>query len=394
MRILFTCTPGLGHFHPLVPIARAAAQAGHDVAFATSASFAPMVERSGFRAFAAGMAGTPADAFPELRGLSGRDATAFMRARVRPAQAATMASDLLGIVDEWRPELLVREKAEFGGYIVGERLGIPYASVEINAAEMTQDHRASLGAGLAGVLAEHGLPPDPDLRIQERQFVLSPFPPSYRGGTTQVAASPRLAIRPTPFDQSGDERMPAWIDELAARPTAYLTLGTSALFNVRPSIFRAFIDGLADESLNLIVAVGRNTDPADIGPTPPNVRIERYIPQTLVFPRCDLVICHAGSGTVMAALAHGLPLVLVPLGADQPQNARRCADLGVACTLDEKTLNPAGARAAVLDVLVSPSYRAHAEELRAEIETLPTPEQAVTVLERLASGQDMTLPHR
>jgi len=78
------------------------------------------------------------------------------------------------------------------------------------------------------------------------------------------------------------------------------------------------------------VALGRNNDPADYGPLPSNVRIERYIPQTLVFSRCDLLVCHAGSGSVMAAMTHGLPLVLVPIGADQPPNARRCADLGVA----------------------------------------------------------------
>jgi hypothetical protein len=111
MRVLFTSHGALGHFHPLVPIARTAARAGHDVVFATPASFAPMVERSGFRAFAAGMSGTPADAFPELLNLGGRDATAFMRARVRPAQASATVTDLLGIADEWRPELLVREKA-------------------------------------------------------------------------------------------------------------------------------------------------------------------------------------------------------------------------------------------------------------------------------------------
>ena len=77
MRILFTCTAGLGHFHPLVPIARAGMQAGHDVAFATPASFVPTVERSGFRAFPAGMAELTAQRFPELRGLSGRAATEF-----------------------------------------------------------------------------------------------------------------------------------------------------------------------------------------------------------------------------------------------------------------------------------------------------------------------------
>ncbi|MDP8922525.1 MAG: glycosyltransferase [Chloroflexota bacterium] len=394
MRILFTCSAALGHLHPLVPIARAAAQAGHEVAFATQAPFAPTVERTGFRVFPAGMAKATADAFPEAATLRGPDIGAFVLAHVRPAQAAAMAADLLNIVAEWRPDLLVRESHEYGACIVAERLGLPYAVVEIIAGGMSQERRAILSAGLAGVLAAHGLPPDPELRIEERQLVLSPFPPSYRGGAARVADTPWLSIRPTPFDQSGDEQQPAWIEELAAQPTAYLTLGTSLLFNARPAIFRAFIEGLANERLNLIVAVGPNNDPADFGPAPPNVRIERYIPQTLLFSRCAVVICHGGSGTVMAALAHGLPLVLVPIGADQPQNARRCADLELARVLDEDTLDPAVARAAVLQVLGTPSYRQHAEQLRAEIDALPGPEQAVTLLERLASGEDLALSHR
>jgi UDP:flavonoid glycosyltransferase YjiC (YdhE family) len=393
MRILFTCTVGLGHFHPLVPIARAGMQAGHDVAFATPASFVPTVEHSGFRAFPAGTAELPAQMFPELRGLSGRAATEIMWLRVRPAQASAMVTDLLGIIDTWRPDLIVRERAEYGGCIAAERRGLPYASVEINAAQMGQDQRAMLSAGLAPVLAEFGLPPDPDLQIQERQLVLSPFPPSYRGNAPEGAVSPRLSIRPTPFDQSGDERLPAWIGSLPAQATIYLTLGTSSLINTRPSVMRAFIDGLANEPLNLIVTVGRNNDPVDLGPGPSNVWIERYIPQTLLFPRCALVICHAGSGTVMAALVHGLPLVLVPIAADQPQNARRCDALGLATVLDVDRLDPTVARAAVLNVLADSSYRQHAETVRAEIEALPGPEQAVTYLERLAAHQDLALCH-
>ena len=51
-------------------------------------------------------------------------------------------------------------------------------------------------------------------------------------------------------------------------------------------------------------------------------------------PALRLVVSHGGSGSVVGALAHGLPMVLLPLGADQPQNARRCAELGVARVLD------------------------------------------------------------
>ena len=89
----------------------------------------------------------------------------------------------------------------------------------------------------------------------------------------------------------------------------------------------------------------------------------------------------------MAALAHGLPLVLVPIGADQPQNAHCCAALGFAHVVDTDTLSPSVARAAVLDALSDPSYRRNAERLRAEIQGLSGPEQAVTFLERLVDGQ-------
>jgi MGT family glycosyltransferase len=385
MRVLFTSSPDTGHLHPLVPIARAMVDAGHEVAFATPAPFAPTVERSGFRVFPAGMTKTIAEAFPEHLALRGRAETEFMLRCVRPAQAAAMVRGLQGVMAGWRPDLLVREGSEFGGCIAARHAGIPYAVVEVLATGFGEDRRSFLSAGLAGLLAEYGLPPDPELGMLDRQLVLSPFPPSYRQADDQEVASLRHAIRPTPFDQSGEERLPAWAAELAARPIVYLTLGTVPQFNARPKVFRAFIEGLADEPLNLIIAVGRNNDPAEFGPAPPNVRIERYIPQTLVFPRCDLVVCHAGSGTVMAALVHGLPLVLTPFAADQPENARRCAALGLARVISDDAVDPSVARAAVLDVLGAPTYRRNAERLRADIEALPGPEHAVWLLEGLVS---------
>ena len=85
---------------------------------------------------------------------------------------------------------------------------------------------------------------------------------------------------------------------------------------------------------------------------------------------------------------------LTPIGADQPENARRCTSLGLARVLDEATLDPSIARAAVLETLANPTCRANAEKLRAEIHGLPGPDQTVALLERLASGQDLVLPHR
>jgi UDP:flavonoid glycosyltransferase YjiC (YdhE family) len=237
MRVLFTTQGALGHFHPLVPIAHAAAHAGHEVAFATQPPFAPTVERSGFLAFPAGLAKPVAEAFPEVLALRGPDELFFLMSRIRPALAAAMATDLLDIVADWRPGLVVRERTEFGGCIVAERFGIPYAAVEIIAAGSPPHLLPIFSKGLAPVLAAHGLPPDPDLQISERQAVISPFPPSYRGVPVRLAPTPWLSIRPTPFDQSGEERIPAWLNELPAQPTVFLTLGTSPQFNTRTAVF-------------------------------------------------------------------------------------------------------------------------------------------------------------
>ncbi|HEU4785202.1 MAG TPA: nucleotide disphospho-sugar-binding domain-containing protein, partial [Ktedonobacterales bacterium] len=115
------------------------------------------------------------------------------------------------------------------------------------------------------------------------------------------------------------------------------------------------------------------------------VHIERYIPQALLLPRCDLVITHGGSGSVMGALAHGVPLGLIPLNADQPLNAERCVALGVGRVIGMGDIAPEAARDAVAEMLANPTYRRNAGRMRDEIATLPGPERALELLEQLAN---------
>jgi UDP:flavonoid glycosyltransferase YjiC (YdhE family) len=82
-------------------------------------------------------------------------------------------------------------------------------------------------------------------------------------------------------------------------------------------------------------------------------------------------------------LAHGLPQVLIPMGADQEPNARRCEALGVALVLDPVAATPADVAEGVTTVLSDASYRAAAERVRDEIAALPGPEHTVTLLEQL-----------
>lgn len=148
-------------------------------------------------------------------------------------------------------------------------------------------------------------------------------------------------------------------------------------------LFARVVAGLRDLDANVIVTVGREIDPAMFGPQPEHVRIERYIPQSALLPRCSVVVSHGGSGSTIGALAAGLPSVLLPIGADQPLNAARATALGVAVALDVMRATPNEVRAAVETVLGDGRYRVAAERVRDEIAALPGPEAAVAALERI-----------
>jgi MGT family glycosyltransferase len=178
--------------------------------------------------------------------------------------------------------------------------------------------------------------------------------------------------------------LPAWVEQLPALPTIYFTLGT--VFNIESGdLFARVLAGLRDLPINVIATVGREIDPIEFGQQPPHIHIEQYIPQALILPQCVVSISHGGSGSVMGALAHGLPMVLLPMGADQPQNAARCEALRVARVLDVIDATPKIIREAINDILENPAYRRAAQRMKDEIAALPPPAHAVELLEQLAA---------
>lgn len=379
VRILFTFAGGSGHLEPLVPIARAAQAAGHTVAFAGRPWMRPKVEALGFVGFDAGSdVGLTPKRLPLAPVNTAQDMRDVGRGFGRRL-ARERAADLLPLCAEWRPDLLVCEEIDFGAMVVAERLGLPYATVLVIAAGSFV-RPEYVAAPLDEVRAEHGLPPDPGLAMLARYLVLAPFPPSYRDPAFPLPATARSFRLHSPG--AGHAAPPA-IARRSTAPTVYATLGT--IYNMESGdLFQRVLAGLRDLPINLVMTVGRDIDPAEFGSQPAHVQIERYIPQDTLLPFCDAVLVHGGSGSVAGALAHGLPMVVLPLGADQPLNAARCAELGVARVLAALTATPEQVRLAMAAVLAEPGYRRAAERLRDEIAGLPGPEYAVQLLERLA----------
>jgi MGT family glycosyltransferase len=393
MRVLFTTLPGYGSFQPLVPIARALIAAGHEVAFAASAAFCPVVAHAGFRCFPAGFdfflddreavfAHVRSTLGPRAAPLSGvRDVFAGFLAR-------RMVPDVLAIAQTWPFDVLVRDPLEFGGCVAAEVLGCPHAACGPLFCFWDGAWHATPGEvakpELDGVRAVHGLPPDPELTMLHRHLYLASLPRTFVGPELMIPPTARF-LRPVPFDRLEGEALPAWVEDLPSQPTVHASLGT--IFHRTPGVFEAILAGLRDEPITLLLAIGRDQDPARFGSQPRHVRIERYLSHALLLPRCDVVITHGGYGSVMACLEAGVPMVVIPLaGGDQAGNADRCAALGAARVVPSDQHTPEVIRAAVRDILDDLRYRQNAERLREQIRALPGPKHAVGLLEQLAIG--------
>jgi UDP:flavonoid glycosyltransferase YjiC (YdhE family) len=383
MRVLLTTNPQSGHWHPLVSLAEALRAAGHEVAFASTPVACAAISALGFHCFPAGADETAEDGQARRERQAthpGTDVSAVSANLFAGVWAERRLPDLRAICAAWKPTILVRENLEFTGCIAAECHGLPHAVVQVTA--WRPWFHPGLVAPLNGLRRSVGLPPDPDLSMLYRYLLLSPVPTSYQDPRAPLPPTAH-AVRHVAFDRSGEESLPAWVGELPDRPVVYATMGT--VFNRLGSILETIVAGLRDEPITLIVTTGRDQDPAAFGPQPPHVHLERYVPQSLLFPRCDLVVTHGGTGTVMSALNHGLPLVIAPVFSDQPDNARRCEQLGVAKVIAPGDRTPEAFRDAVRAVLRDPSLRRNAEGLREEIQALPSLEQAVALLERLAA---------
>jgi MGT family glycosyltransferase len=167
----------------------------------------------------------------------------------------------------------------------------------------------------------------------------------------------------------------------------YMILGTNFGTNADVLMFRSVIDGLDDLDVDVPITIGFGKDPSSIGPLPGNVHVENYVSQSLLLPHCSAVICHGGPGTTLSSLARGLPLLILPQGADQYVIGDLVLAAGVGLLLAPTDVNPSTIRANVLALPDEPVYREEARSLQREIAAMPGPEEAIHLIEEVvASG--------
>jgi UDP:flavonoid glycosyltransferase YjiC (YdhE family) len=128
-------------------------------------------------------------------------------------------------------------------------------------------------------------------------------------------------------------------------------------------MLRAAMEGLADQPVRVLGTYNRRLPPQAIE-VPPNARMVEWVSYAKTMPRCDVVVCHAGHGTVVRSLASGVPLVACPAAGDMGENASRIAWAGVGVPLPRRLVTARGVRLAVQRVLADHAISERARALR------------------------------
>ena len=353
MGVVAAFVGGWGHAEPLLPVARLAAAMGHDVTFAGQGAVVPRLAGLGFRTEVVGpdtLATTRLPLLPVDRGHERTVLADHFVARFGQARAQTLPA----VLERAAATLVVCDEADVGAVVAAERLGVPSVTVNVLASgRMTTP--AIVGGAWSRLRSEAGLVEDPELVRFGGDLALVPVARSFRDPDLPPRGAHRFV-------------RPAVLEVAAPRPwsrSLYVTLGT--IFNLESGdLLERLVVAAGLVDADTLVTIGPHLDAGELPAAPPRVRVEPFVPQRDVLPGCGAVVCHGGSGTLVAALALGVPVVVLPMGADQPDNADRVEELGAGVVLDPLSATPAEIAAAATAVFDDGRYRAVAAELAAE----------------------------
>ncbi|MEU7141543.1 glycosyltransferase [Nocardia sp. NPDC046473] len=378
MKLLFSATPAFGHILPLVPLMQAAVDAGHTVGLLSSA---------GFRATIAGElpaevefldAGVlPGEFSEEAARRTGGDVfhptPAVIGEIFGGARVDLAIEESIDRASDWHADLVVAEPFDAVGPIVAARLGIEW-------------HRAGIGPALPRVITDE-IDRAASVRYDRLRLrpiaassYLDPCPPQLQDPGWSPDSPVRM-VQPKAHRRSKDVALDLSDLDGHKKPTVLVTFGT--IFS-DPDTLSAAVAAVTETGTHVIATLGSSlrhssasqeltarTDSAHVQYVP-------FVPLGQLLEKADLVVGAGGVGTILGALAHGLPMVLWPQGADQPINAARAAASGASVTVD----SAAEIAPAVAEVLANSAYHRRARGIADEIAGRPQPSTVIAEITR------------
>jgi zeaxanthin glucosyltransferase len=389
MKLGFICPNLPGHLNPMTTLARHLQARNHEVVFlyskeANGLPFVPAPEKDHI-----------SENRPEVSKLQGEDALRFSVGNVL-AQTEAILKSLPEIVRANGVDALLLDTVQFYAELGPMQLGMPYVQVsnglhfdysgwtplclydwphDISPTGLARNREgvtkwANLLASVNGGVRAHAESVGLKVDWNDLSSTLSPF-----ASITQTPSAfdfesshwPSQFHHTGPFhDGRGRKKVDFPWERLTGEPLIYASMGT--ILNGRLDVFRTIVTALGKhKGLQLVLSVGDQVDPQQIGPAPSNAIIVKQAPQLELLKQTSVCITHAGLNTVLESLAQGVPLVAIPVTYDQPAVAARIAhkQTGVVISLDKLT---ADHLSSLLDkVLTNNIYRDNARKLQKAI---------------------------
>ncbi|MCM3920965.1 glycosyltransferase [Frankia sp. AiPs1] len=372
MKILFVAGGSSGVIFSLVPLAQTARNAGHQVVMAGPKDVMPTVT-------GAGLPGVAVTSRSMLQTLEDEDGNRLpiptdlherfiFNGRCFGRYATWCLDALLEFARAWQPDLVVGGVLAFAAPLVASHAGVPYVK---HAVDMGEPRTIDLAAAaeLGPQLERLGLydMPRPDLFIDI-------CPPSLR----PADALPAQLMRYVPY--ATPRATQPWMYTRGDRPRVLLTAGS----RITPDFYLDVLTGLVKkvEHLDVELLVAAPDDMAELlGPLPDNVRAG-WLPLDVVAPTCDVVISHAGGTTVLSALAHGVPQVLIPYLPYVVDYSERLTAAGAARMIAPGDDTAEHITAVCREIMADSGYRDRAARIAVEMAAMPLPAEVVGVLEQ------------
>ena len=239
--------------------------------------------------------------------------------------AGIFAQDLITAAQDWRPDLIIRESNEFGGYYAAEKLGLPPVMLDISP--LNALHLPVLHDTINAQRTELGLDPVADPYHSSRGTIIGLISPDWYPDS--IPTIPDKSYRAEPVTDRLDQLFADLPDD---RPLIVAGLGTIAPKVVPEAveITDAMIQALGELPCTALVSA-----PADwAGPHRENVRLVPFVPLSLLLGASDVFLSHGGFGSVRLAMQAGTPMVNVPMFGDQVTNSHRIKELRLGVHVD------------------------------------------------------------
>ncbi|GHJ45337.1 UDP glycosyltransferase [Catellatospora sp. TT07R-123] len=349
--IAFLNAPTIGEVFPTLAIVAELVRRGHRVSYATGQARAEVVTAMGATVVPY-ESSLPDESDPGL--LPPRPVDYFNTMRggfLREARTTFPQFECLCLAD--RPDLLVYHTQAFAARMLAVKHRIPAVQLWTFMAANPQwsigKHLGLAAAGQAGLdehqrrldalATEQGCDPE-EVRAYEPRRHLMLYPRLMQFRHLNFDGRYRFVgpcVGERPFQQP-------WQPPEPDRPVALVSLGT--VYNRLPGFYRTCVDAFAGTDWQVVLSLGSRTDPAEVGPVPPNVHVAESVPQLQVLRHARVFVTHAGMGGSLEALRAGVPMLTLPQTPEQQVNALRLAELGAARPLDPALLTPAYLRGA------------------------------------------------